>query len=154
MGFPLSFREVLCGVWDLAGGEVVVRASGLQVMGHCQAMLGMNAWVPTVRENGSRENLHLVTGGAGAAGLKADGGNVRPEAALECGPFAGREPRPRPEAHVHSDGDFTMTSNSKYRMQPHEEHVELGVGMERVQEAVAARPALYDGSSSVATSSL
>eukprot|EP00892_Ulva_mutabilis_P007702 jgi/Ulvmu1/5303/UM022_0097.1 len=171
--------------WVLARGEVrnsgatfilymfaqlgwLIYLNWIQVMGHCQAMLGMNAWVPTVRESGgSRDNLHLMAAGAAARptaggypGLKADGGadNVRPEAALECGPFAGRAPRPRTtESHVPSDasGAEYMTSSGGYGTSTREEErVELGVGMERVREHGAPPAGIYDGSSSVATSSL
>ena len=133
-------------------------------MGHCQAMLGMNAWVPTVRESGSRDNLHLLTaggakGGAAGAGLKGDGGGdpARPEAALECGPFAGRTPRPRPDpaesyaANAGNGDEVMVVSNGTYGAA-----VDENVRMERVQEAVSsgAAPGLYDGSSSVGTGSL
>lgn len=133
----------------------------VQVMGHCQAMLGMNAWVPTVRESGSRDNLHLLAamGAKGDAdiGLKGDGGvdPARPEAALECGPFAGRTPRPRPDpaesyaANAGNGDEVVMASNGMYGV-PDE-----NVRMERVQEAVSSgtAPGLYDGSSSVGTGS-
>lgn len=142
--------------------------ASVQVMGHCQAMLGMNAWVPTVRESGSRDNLHLIAGGGAPVkptepfgGIKAEVDPARPEVALECGPFAGRAPRPRPDpaesyanGSMNSNGDVMMR-NGMYGVSV-DDHTAMGAGMERVQEAVASGPgqAIYDGSSSVGTSSM
>lgn len=128
----------------------------VQVMGHCQAMLGMNAWVPTVRESGgSRDNLHLMaTAGKGAAayaGLKDGGADpARPEAALECGPFAGRAPRPRPdpaEAYAVASGEGASDEMLGVA-------VDEPIQMQRVPEAAPPAAGLYDGSSSVGASSL